>query len=166
MTLGALHKPTGTQLRVLSSNAKTALGLVGVPVVIADEPGAWKVSGGQRMWEALSTSQGKPDSAMRILLTGTLAPAHAGWWPDLVAAGSARGVHVTALQGDRETWDAWSTIRRANPLMARYSASRAVLLDERDKARRDDRLRAAFLSYRVTAQYVSDCVWVDSMLGT
>ena len=33
---GARHPDTGTRLRVISSNAKTAMGLVGVPLVVGD----------------------------------------------------------------------------------------------------------------------------------
>jgi hypothetical protein len=39
--IGITHKPTMTRLRVISNNGKTALGLVGVPLVVADEPGSW-----------------------------------------------------------------------------------------------------------------------------
>ena len=57
--------------------------------------------------------------------------------------------YVQSLVGDVETWDLWATIRRANPLKAKYPESRAVLLEERDQARRDSRLKARFLSYRL-----------------
>ena len=53
------------------------------------------------------------------------------------------------LVGDAETWDRWPTIKKANPLKAQYAESRAVLLEERDAARRDSRLKARFLSYRL-----------------
>lgn len=36
--LSVTHKPTNTKLRVLSSNAKTAMGIVGSPVLVADAP--------------------------------------------------------------------------------------------------------------------------------
>ena len=51
--------------------------------------------------------------------------------------------------GDAKTWDKWATIRKANPLKAKYAESRAVLLEERDAARRDSRLKARYLSYRL-----------------
>ena len=148
-SLGITHKPSMTRLRVHSSNGKTAMGLIRVPLVIADEPGAWEVAGGQLMHDAIQTAQGKPDSSLRALYIGTLAPARDGWWPDMIADGSRRSVHVTALVGNAETWDSWHTIRKANPLMARYAESRAVLLEERDIARHDTRLKARFLSYRL-----------------
>ena len=34
--------PENTRLRVLSSNAKTAMGIVGCPLLVADEPGSWE----------------------------------------------------------------------------------------------------------------------------
>ena len=147
--LGITHKPTNTKLRVMSSNAKAAFGIVGTPLAVLDEPGSWEVSGGTLMWDALTTAQGKPDSRLRLLFTGTLAPSTAGWWTDLVDGGSHRSVYVQALQGERESWDSWQTIKRANPLMALYKDSRAVLLEERDAARSDSRLKARFLSYRL-----------------
>lgn len=125
------------------------MGLVGVPLVVGDEPGAWEVAGGQLMHDALQGAMGKPDSALRALYIGTLAPARGGWWHDMIADGSHGSTHVLALQGDPATWDKWPTIRKCNPLMARYADSRAVLLEERDKARADSRLRAAFMAYRL-----------------
>ncbi len=146
---GGRHLATGTRLRVVSGNPKTALGWQGVPLVVADEPGAWEVAAGEGMIDAIQTAQGKPDSPLRAILIGTVAPAVRGWWPELVAAGSRGSVHVTALQGRVDRWDKASEIRRCNPLMWAFPASRAVLLDERDAARADSRLRARFLSYRL-----------------
>ena len=54
------------------------MGLVDTPWVIADEPGAWKVSDGEVMYDAISTAQGKPGSPLRALYIGTLRPAHSG----------------------------------------------------------------------------------------
>ena len=75
------------------------------------------------------------------------APGH--WFYDLVDAGTQGSTFVQKLVGDAETWDTWATIRKANPLKAKYAESRAVLLEERDAARRDSRLKARFLSYRL-----------------
>ncbi len=143
------HKPTNTRLRVIGSNGKTAMGLVHTPWAICDEPGAWEIRGGELMQDALETAQGKPESPLRILYIGTVAPSLAGWWRSMIEDGSRGSVHVTALVGERDTWDQWQTIRRANPLMARFPDSRAKLLEERDAARADTRLKARFLSYRL-----------------
>ena len=129
--IGSRHRGGNTRLRVIGSKGKTAMGLVGVPFVVADEPGAWETNGGQLMHSALQTALGKPGSPMRVIYIGTLAPAISGWWHDLVAGGSKGSTHVTFLKGDRKTWDSWSTIRRCNPLMSlpRFPESRATLLE-------------------------------------
>ena len=99
-----------------------------------------------------------------MIYIGTLAPALAGWWPDLIDAGSEGSTYVQALRGDPDKWDRWPEIRRCNPLMAAFAASRATLLEERDAARKDSRLKARFLSYRMncpTADEVSVLLTVD-----
>ena len=150
--LGITHKPTNTKLRVISSNGRTAMGLVNVPLAVCDEPGSWEITGGQLMWDALTGAQGKPGSPLKIIIIGTLAPQATGaghWWWDLVHDGSKASTYVYALQGETETWDHWNTIRKANPLTAISPEFRAKLLEERDAARGDARLKARFLSYRL-----------------
>ena len=150
--LGITHKETNTKLRIISSNGKTAMGLVGVTLAIADEPGSWDIGGGLLMWEALTGALGKPGSPMRIIVIGTLAPAArmAGhWWYDLVKAGSHGSTYVMAFQGQLEGWDTWSVIRKANPLVTISPEQRHKLLEERDAARKDSRLKAYFLSYKL-----------------
>ena len=149
--VGITHKSTNTRLRVLSSKAKSAFGIVGCPVLVGDEPGAWETIGGQQMADAIFTAQGKPNSALKVIFIGTLAPANSGWWHDLVGAGSNRTTFVMALTGDPERWDSWPEIRRCNPLTAISSTFREKLIEERDAARRDTRLKARFLSYRLNA---------------
>ena len=144
-----VHKPTRTTLQVRSSNAKGALGLVNTPWVICDEPGAFNVNEGEAMFDAISTATGKPGSPLKALFIGTLAPAQGGWWHDLVAGGSKGSTYVKLLQGDRDTWDQWSEIRKANPLTAISRDFRRKLLEERDLARGDTRLKARFLSFRL-----------------
>ena len=143
------HVPSKTLLQVRSSSAKGALGLVNTPLVICDEPGAFNIREGEDMFDAISTSTGKPGSPLRALFIGTLAPAKGGWWHDLVEGGSAGSTYVKLLQGDRDKWDEWPTIRKANPLTAISPEFRAKLLEERDAARKDSRLKARFLSYRL-----------------
>ena len=76
-----------------------------VPLVIADEPGAWEVNGGQLMADAILTAQGKPGSPLKLIIIGTLAPAEAGWWHDMIDAGTGGSVYVQALRGNPEKWD-------------------------------------------------------------
>ena len=148
---GITHKTTGTRLRVLGSNARTAFGFVDVPLVISDEPGAWEVNGGQLLHDAIQTAQGKPNSPLRAVYIGTLAPATRGWWLDLVTASTTLGTYVQALRGDPEKWDSWAEIKRCNPLVKISELFAAKLKQERDAARRDSRLKARFLSYRLNA---------------
>ena len=53
------------------------------------------------------------------------------------------------MQADPAKWDQWNEIRRVNPLTAISAQFRLKLLEERDAARRDTRLKARFLSYRM-----------------
>lgn len=147
--VGATHLPSRTRLRVLSSNPRTAQGIVRTEIAVCDEPGAWQDRAGAAMYDALATAQGKPGSRLRTIFIGTLAPATSGWWHDLVAAGSHGSTYVMARQGDPETWDNWHTIRKANPLVEVSATFRRKLLEERDAARRDPRLKARFLSFRL-----------------
>ena len=146
--IGIVHKESNTRLRVIGSNGKTAMGLVGCPWAICDEPGAWEVNGGTLLHDAIETAKGKPGSPLRALYIGTLAPATAGWWHDIVNDGTHGSTYVQALRGDPERWDQWPEIRRVNPLAAISADFRRKLLQERDAARRDSRLKARFLSYR------------------
>ena len=149
-SLGVRHKPSRTALRVISSSGKRAMGIVNTPLVVCDEPGSWETRSGELLWDALVTAQGKPDSALRIILIGTEAPAEpSSWWSQLIARGSHGGTYVKALQGSVSNWDSPKEIKRVNPLLWRDNASRKVVLSERDEARRDPRLKARFLSYRL-----------------
>ena len=145
------HKASGTRLRVMGSTGRRAMGIVGCPLLVADEPGSWDVNNGQLMFDAIQTAQGKPGSALRAVYIGTLAPfgLPGHWWHNLIADGSRGSVYVQSLQGDPKTWDNWHTIRKANPLVSISGKFRRKLLEERDAARADSRLRARFLSYRL-----------------
>ena len=125
------------------------MGLVNCPLLVADECGSWEVVGGELLHTAIQGAQGKPGSPMKVIYTGTVAPSTSGWFHDLVERGSHKSVYVQSLQGNLKKWDEWSEIKRCNPLMATFAESRSVLLDERDEARRDPRLKARFCSYRL-----------------
>ena len=147
--IGITHKASNTRLRVLSSNGKTAVGLVGCPLLVADEPGSWETNGGKLMFDAIVTALGKPASPMRAIFIGTLSPARSGWWHDLIADGSTSSTYVQRLQGDAEKWDQWAEIKRVNPLTAISPEFRKRLRVERDQARADSSLKARFLSFRL-----------------
>ena len=127
------------------------MGLVNTPWVIADEPGAWEVNGGQLMADAILTAQGKPGSPLRAVFIGTLAPSMSGWWYDLVMGEPQPDPYVQALIGDRAQWDSWKEIARVNPLARVSPEFRETLKRGRAEARWDSRLRARFLSYRLNA---------------
>ena len=78
----SLISTTRTSIRLISSNAKGAMGLVRCPYVLADEPGSWEVTGGTLMHDAIQTAMGKPGSPLKAIYTGTLAPSTGGWWHD------------------------------------------------------------------------------------
>ena len=166
------HRPTGTRLRVLSSDGKTAMGIVNTRLVVLDEPGAFDVRKGELMADALFGALGKVGSPLKLIMVGTLAPKATGpghWWHDLIAAGTVDTTHVTAFRGNRKRWDQWNEIRRCNPLAAVDAKFRAKLLQERDAARRDPRLKARFLSYRLnvpTAEESAVLLTVDDWTDT
>ena len=147
------HTATRTRLDLIGSNGKTAMGLVNCPWAICDEPGAWEVNGGTLLYDAIETAKGKPGSPLKAVYIGTLAPSTGGWWHDLVHKGSRGSTYVQALQGDPKKWDQWAEIQRVNPLVNLPGKDgvrlRKKLLEERDDARRDSRLKARFLSYRL-----------------
>ena len=147
--ISVTHRASNTRLRVLSSNGKTAMGIVNCPLLVADEPGSWEVAGGSLMYDAIITALGKPNSPMRTVFIGTLAPAMSGWWHDLISDGSVDTTYVQSLQGKVEKWDTWPEIRRCNPLTAVSGDFRKRLRVERDQARLDSSLKARFLSFRL-----------------
>ena len=150
--LSCTHLPTNTHLTAISSNAKSSFGIVNVPLVCLDEPGALEIVGGQMLADSLFTAQGKPGSRLKLVLAGTLGPlaVESGhWWFDLINTGSDALTHVQHFAGDIDGWDSWKTIQRANPLVNVDAHTRQVLLAERDAARKDTRLKARFLTYRL-----------------
>ena len=48
--IGITHKASNTRLRVMSSKAKSAFGIVGVPLLVGDEPGSWETQNGTLMF--------------------------------------------------------------------------------------------------------------------
>ena len=148
--IGITHTASNTKLRIIGSNAMGSFGLVHCPILIADEPACWTVTGGSLLYDSIVTAQGKPFSPLKVIFIGTVAPARDdGWWARLVAAGTQGSVYVQALQGDLDRWDCEDEIRRVNPLTEISKSFLAKLLEERDAAKSDERLKARFLSYRL-----------------
>ena len=118
----------------------------------------------QLMADAILTAQGKPGSPLRAVFIGTLAPALSGWWHDLMLGEPQPHRYVQSLMGDRQRWDDWKEICRVNPLTKVSKEFRETLKRERAEARRDSRLKARFLSYRLnvpTADEVQVLLTVD-----
>ena len=159
--VAATHVPTHTRVRVASSDPRKALGIVGARLLVGDEPGAWQERGGAEMFDALSTSAGKGEQT--LILIGTRAPGPVdGWWRRLLDSGAGAGEYVQTHEAREDAaWDAWSTIRKANPLVAVNGHLRAVLKAERDKARRDPDAKRRFLTFRLNVpQESADAVLV------
>ena len=149
-SIGITHKASKTRLRVRSSNARTAMGLAGVSLVVADEPGAWAVNEGSLMHTALTGAQGKPESLLKLVYIGTVSPAGAGgWWPAMIEAGSHGSTYCQSVQGDANKWDDLREVRRCNPLIRHYPESMAKLKEELKDAYADTSLKADFCSYRL-----------------
>ena len=144
------RKDCRTRLKAVGSNPKTSLGLVGVPLAIMDEPAALHTVGGTALWDAVRTAQGKPGSPLKAILTGTIAPAAPGsWWPALVETGTGGSTWVGLLQGREDRWTHWREILRVNPLARDFPETAAVLREERDAARADERLAASYKAMRL-----------------
>ena len=148
--IAVTDRRTNTRLRVMSSSTRRRLWA-------SSDARCWwltslgpgKPSAVSSCTDAIATAQGKPGSALRVIYIGTIAPARGGWWPEMVEDGTHGSTYVQALAANPSRWDQWPEIRRVNPLTAVSATFRRKLLDERDAARRDTRLKARFLSLRL-----------------
>ena len=149
---GVTHLASRARVRIVSSDARRALGLgANVRLIIADEPGAWSPIQGRRLWDAMLTSLGKRRT--QILIVGTLAPAPlqgpASWWPSLVAEGSGEGRHVSLLQADAGKWRDFSEVLRCNPVAAINPYLRQTLEREHKAALASERAARTFKQFRL-----------------
>ena len=149
---GVTHLASRARVRIVSSDARRALGLgANVRLIVADEPGAWSPVQGRRLWDAMVTSLGKRKT--QILVVGTLAPAPltgpASWWPGLVASGSGAGSHVSLLQADAELWRDFEEVLRVNPVAAINPHLRRVLEREHRAALASERAARTFRQFRL-----------------
>ena len=96
--------------------------------------GLGHVVGGGTMADALDTAIGKPNTDLRVVYIGTLAPSRSGWWHDLIQDGSGGSTYIQAIRGDLAKWDSWPEIRRCNPLVEISAQFRKTLLEERDQS--------------------------------
>ena len=149
---GVVHLESRARVRIVSSDARRALGLgANVRLIVADEPGAWSPIQGRRLWDAMVTSLGKRKT--QIIVVGTLAPAPltgpASWWPSFVAEGSGDGSHVALLQADAAKWKDFEEVLRVNPVSAINMHLRRVLEREHRAALESERAARTFRQYRL-----------------
>ena len=149
---GVVHLASRARVRIVSSDARRALGLgANVRLIIADEPGAWSPIQGRRLWDAMLTSLGKRRT--QVVVVGTLAPAPltgpASWWPSFVASGSGDGRHVALLQADPEKWTEFDEVLRVNPVAAVNPHLRRVLEREHRAALESERAARTFRQFRL-----------------
>ena len=149
---GVTHLASRARVRIVSSDARRALGLgANVRLIVADEPGAWSPIQGRRLWDAMLTSLGKRQT--QIIVVGTLAPAPltgpASWWPQFVAEGSGDGRHVALLQADPDKWAEFGEVLRVNPIASINPHLRRVLEREHRAALASDRAARTFKQFRL-----------------
>ena len=146
------HLESRARVRVISSDAKRALGLgAHVRLIICDEPAAWAPTAGRRLWDAMQTSLGKRRTT--IVAIGTLAPAPltgpGAWWPDFIKEGSGDGRHVVLLQADPEKWEDLDEVLKCNPVAAINPYLKQALEREHKTALESDRAARTFRQYRL-----------------
>ena len=136
-------KANGVVLKVLGSDARRMHGRA-PKLCLVDEPSQMP-QGGEPQLAALSTAAGKiADAHMVLFGTRPDDPGHAfeRWLADPDNYGQ---VHA----GDGEAPLTMSSIRKANPSLARMPHLRAAILAERAQARRDPMLLPSFRALRV-----------------
>ena len=149
---GAIHIESRARVRVISSDAKRALGLgANVRLIVADEPGSWPVTAGLRLWNAICTSTGKRKTT--VIAIGTLAPAPltgpGSFWPDLIKQGSGEGRHVALLQADPAKWRDFDEVLRVNPVSSINPFLRQTLELEHAAALKSERAARTFRQFRL-----------------
>ena len=149
---GVVHLASRARVRIVSSDARRALGLgANVRIIIADEPGAWSPVQGRRLWDAMLTSLGKRRT--QIIVVGTIAPSQltgpGAWWPDFIKQGSGDGRHVALLQADEAKWRDFDEVLRVNPVSAINPHLRRVLEREHKAALASERAARTFRQYRL-----------------
>ena len=148
---GVTHLESRARVRIVSSDARRALGLgANVRLIVADEPGAWSPIQGRRLWDAMLTSLGKRRT--QIIIVGTLSPAPltgpASWWPSLVAEGSGEGRHVALLQADPAKWRDFGEVLRVNPVCAVNPYLRETLELEHAAALKSENAARTYRQFR------------------
>ena len=149
---GVVHLESRARVRIVSSDARRALGLgANVRLIVCDEPGAWSPIQGRRLWDAMLTSLGKRRT--QIIVVGTIAPGQltgvGAWWSDFIKQGSGDGRHVSLLQADPEKWRDFSEVLRVNPVAAINPYLKQTLEREHRAALKSERSARTFRNFRL-----------------
>ena len=149
---GAIHVASRARIKIISSDARRSLGLgAHSRMLFCDEPSAWSPQAGRRLFDSMRTALGK--RKCQIVLCGTIAPAPSSgagsWWPDLVMAGSGKGVHVELVQGRFDSWKDWAEVLKANPACAVNPYLEKTLRREFEEALKSERAAIPFRQYRL-----------------
>ncbi len=132
----------------MASNSDRALGLVGCPLVVGDEPASWGING-EELFDAVDGALGKPGPPMRLFMVGTQAPHRdTDWWPQLCASGDGPDRRVFLYQTAPDRWHDTQELRCANPLKWAHAGPRARLLRERDDALANTAKAGAFMRWK------------------
>ena len=134
-------RETGMAVRALGCDPKRAHGRV-FGLALLDEPAQWP-SSRDEMLAAITSGAGKVEGA-RIVALGTR-PATSDHWFSRWLAGEADYVQSHAARATDPPYTL-RTIRRANPSYDSLAPLRADLLAQREKAKRGEADRAAYLS--------------------
>ena len=150
---GVVHLESRARVRIVSSDARRALGLgANVRLIIADEPGAWSPIQGRRLWDAMLTSLGKRQNA-NYCRGNTRARAFDG--SSVVVAvvcgvgGAGDGRHISLLQADSAKWRDFDEVLRVNPVSAINPHLRRVLEREHRAALASERAARTFRQFRL-----------------
>ncbi len=154
--IGVKHKRDGTEARVISSKAASALGLgADQSLIIADEPGSWEPREGEAMQEALRESLGKPGSTCRVFWAGTVAPAKGAWWPEMVATGTVPGRKVHSWAANPDKWRHRREHRRVNPVAYQFKETRDIIDLRFAEAKKSPAAEASFKNWRLNCNVAS-----------
>ena len=146
-----VHKPTGSSVRAIASDAKRAHGRAPV-LVLADEPSQWPDSTSNKMLAALETSLGKiPNSKMIALGTRPATDSH--WFAKWLAGGADYAQVHAATESDKphlkRTWV------KANPSLSHMPHLLSAIRADSKRAKIDDSAMQSFRALRLN-QGVAD----------
>ena len=142
------NKANGCRVRCLGSDSRRAHGIRRARLILGDEPAQWSPQVGERTYAALATTIGKVPGC-RLVLLGTRPDSETHFFAKALDGGADYSQTHAARPGDPPF--RWSTIRRANPSADHLPALAAAIRRDRDKARRDPAMFAAYSALRLNS---------------